>query len=350
MEGLVIEKTVRSVADAAPEANKAQSIPWRERRVFVTGGTGFAGSWLTRDLVNRGAYVVCLIRDWDPRSELIRCGAVNRVTVVSGSLEDYRTVERAINEHEVDTVIHLGAQTIVGTARRDPLSTFEANIRGTYHVLEACRVHCQLIKSIVVASSDKAYGETDVLPYTEAMPVNGRHPYDVSKSCTDLIAMSYARTYGLPVTVARCGNIYGGGDLNWSRIVPSTIRSILHGHRPIIRSDGTYTRDYVYVQDIVEAYLLLAERAADGDMRGEAFNFSPERAVTVFEIVDRVRAAMGREDLEPIVLNEAVAEIRDQYLDAGKAKSRLAWAPRYSLEDGLAETVDWYRAFLGGAA
>ena len=322
---------------------------WHDRRVFVTGATGLVGSWLTRALVERGAYVVALIRDWDPQSELIRSGTAARVNVVSGALEEYATLDRAINEHEIDTVFHLGAQTIVGTALRSPLLTFEANVRGTYNLLEACRAHGQIVRQVVVASSDKAYGDADTLPYTEDMPLHGRHPYDVSKSCADLIALTYAHSYGLAVAVARCGNIYGGGDLNWSRIVPGTIRSLLHGQRPILRSDGTFTRDYVYVLDVVEAYLLLARRAGEAGVRGEGFNFSPERPVSVLEITRKLRELLGRTDLEPEILDRARAEIRDQYLDAGKAHARLGWSPRYTLDQGLAETIDWYRRFLGVA-
>ena len=221
---------------------------WTGRRVFVTGATGIVGSWLVKRLLELGAYVVALVRDWDPQTELVRSGDILRTNVVNGRLEDYDTLERAINEHEIDTVFHLGAQPIVTTALRNPLPTFEANIRGSYNLLEACRVHRSLVKRVVVASSDKAYGDAPSLPYTEDMPANGRHPYDVSKSCTDLLALSYAHTYDLPVTVARCGNIYGGGDLNWSRIVPGTIRSLWHGERPIIRSNGLFTRDYIYVR------------------------------------------------------------------------------------------------------
>ncbi|HEX2864022.1 MAG TPA: NAD-dependent epimerase/dehydratase family protein, partial [Deinococcales bacterium] len=251
----------------------------RGHRVLVTGATGLVGSWVARRLMAQGAQVVAFVRDADPQSEFIRSGDIHRTTVVQGALEDYASLERAVNEHEVDTVLHFGAQTIVGTALRSPLPTFEANIRGTYHLLEACRAHADLVRRVVVASSDKAYGTSDVLPYTEAMPLRGRHPYDVSKSCADLLALAYAETYGLPVAVARCGNIYGGGDLNWSRIVPGTIRSALRGERPVLRSDGRGVRDYVYAADIADAYLLLAERAADEGVRGEAFNFSPQGRV-----------------------------------------------------------------------
>jgi CDP-glucose 4,6-dehydratase len=318
--------------------------------VFVTGATGIVGSWLVKRLVACNAYVVTLVRDWDPQSELIRTGAVTRTNVVSGRLEDYATLERAINEHEIDTVIHLGAQPIVNTALRNPLPTFEANIRGSYNLLEACRVHRGLVGRVVIASSDKAYGDGPSLPYTEDMPANGRHPYDVSKSCTDLLAMSYAHTYDLPIAVVRCGNIYGGGDLNWSRIVPGTIRSLWLGERPVIRSNGLFTRDYIYVEDVVDAYLAVAAQCAEPGVKGEAFNFSPERQIDVLTMTRTIQRLMRREDLAPVVLDQARAEIRDQYLDSTKAQRRLGWSARYSLEDGLEETIAWYVAFLDGGS
>lgn len=323
---------------------------WTERRVFVTGATGIVGSWLVKRLVASGAFVVALVRDADPQSELLRSGDLLRTTVVNGRLEDYGALERAINEHEVDTVFHLGAQPIVPTAHRNPLPTFEANIRGTYNLLEACRVHRTLVERVVVASSDKAYGDAAVLPYTEDMPANGRHPYDVSKSCTDLLAMSYAATYDLPVTIARCGNIYGGGDLNWSRIVPGTIRSLWLGQRPQIRSNGLYTRDYIYVQDVVDAYLALAVHCTDAGVRGEAFNFSPQTRLSVLEVARTIQRLMGRPDLEPAILDQARGEIRDQYLDSSKAAQRLKWTARYRLEEGLGETIGWYTQFFKAGA
>jgi CDP-glucose 4,6-dehydratase len=325
-------------------------MTWHNRRVFVTGATGIVGSWLVKRLLAEGAAVVALVRDWDPQTELVRSGDIMRTTVVNGRLEDYGTLERAINEHEVDTVFHLGAQPIVTTALRNPLPTFEANVRGSYNLLEACRVHRSLVTRVVVASSDKAYGDAPTLPYTEDMPANGRHPYDVSKSCTDLIALSYAHTYDLPVTVARCGNIYGGGDLNWSRIVPGTIRSLHRGERPIIRSNGLFTRDYIYVQDVVDGYLRLAERTNDAGVTGEAFNFSPETRVTVLEITKAIQRLMRREELAPEILDQARGEIRDQYLDSTKAKTRLGWTARHSLDAGLTETIAWYRQHLDASA
>lgn len=319
---------------------------WIGRRVLVTGATGIVGSWLVKALLTRGAHVVALIRDTDPQSELLRSGDIQRVSVVNGVLEDLWAVERAISLHEVDTVFHLGAQTLVGVAHRAPLSTFESNIRGTYNLLEACRLLHPLVRRIIVASSDKAYGTSPVLPYLETMPLAGQHPYEVSKSCTDLLAQSYHATYGLPVAIARCGNIYGGGDLNWSRLVPGTIRSLLAGERPVVRSDGTFRRDYIYVGDVVDAYIRLADALDDRAVRGEAFNFSLESPSTVLEMIESIQALMERADLQPDIRDEAVGEIRDQYLDAGKARAVLGWTPEWGLERGLAETIRWYRELL----
>ena len=322
---------------------------WRDRPVLVTGGTGLVGSWVVRRLVQLEAEVVCLVRDWVPRSELVRGGLIERVTVVRGDVRDQALLERALGEHEIATVIHLAAQTIVGIANRNPVSTFATNIEGTWALLEACR-RSPLVKQIVVASSDKAYGDQPILPYDEATPLQGRHPYDVSKSCADLIAATYAQTYGMPIGITRCGNFYGGGDLNWNRIVPGTIRSVLRGERPIIRSDGNYVRDYFYVEDGAEAYLLLAERLAERpELWGEAFNFSNELQVTVLELVTRILDQMGS-TRRPDVRNEASNEIRHQYLSAAKARARLGWEPLYTLEEGLARAIAWYRGFFAAAA
>src|SRR5271157_5264447 len=317
------------------------------QRVLVTGATGIVGSWVTKDLVAQSAYVVALVRDSDPQSELFRSGAIKHVHVVNGALEDFHAVERAIVDHEIDTVIHLGAQAIVSVARRSPLATFEANIRGTWNLLEACRLHPDLVKRVVVASSDKAYGEHGSLPYTEDMPLQGRQPYEVSKSCADLLAQSYYHTFGLPVAVARCGNIYGGGDLNWTRIVPGTIRSLYEGKSPLIRSDGRYIRDYVYVKDVSRAYLVLADQMYSPEVRGGSFNFSPETGLAVLEIVDKIRKIMKCDHIEPTVLGEAKGEIRNQYLSSAKAHGVLGWRPQFTLEEGLQETVNWYLKFFG---
>lgn len=319
---------------------------WRERNVFVTGATGLLGSWMTRTLADTGANVVCLIRDQVPQSELVRSGTVQRVNVVHGDLDDYFSVLRAVNEYEIETVFHLGAQTIVGTASRSALSTFESNIKGTWNVLEACRVCAKLVKRVVVASSDKAYGSHAKLPYTEETPLQGRFPYDVSKSCADLLALSYFETHRLPVGITRCGNLYGGGDLNFSRIVPGTIRSALRGERPIIRSDGKFVRDYFYVEDAVEAYLHFAEQLDRAELHGEAFNFGTETPMTVLAVVERILRVMSAEGLQPVILNEANHEIREQYLDCKKAARKLNWRSKYTLEESLVRTVEWYRSHL----
>jgi len=306
------------------------------------------GSWLTGALIERGARAVGFVRDWVPENELFRSGDIALITIARGDVRDQSELERVLGEYEIDTVFHLAAQTIVGVANRNPVGTFEANIRGTWSLLEAAR-RSPTVKQIVVASSDKAYGAHDKLPYSENAPLQGRHPYDVSKSCSDLIAQSYATTYGLPVCITRCGNLFGGGDLNWSRLVPGTIRSAFKGECPIIRSDGSYIRDYFYVEDGVRAYLMLAEQlAAKRELAGEAFNFSNEVQVTVLDLVREVLRVAGREDLEPCVLGEAQHEIRHQYLSASKAREVLGWRPQFDLSEGLARTWEWYRDFLGG--
>lgn len=319
---------------------------WQDRPVLVTGATGLLGGFLVRRLLQAGADVVCLVRDWVPQSELVRARLLDQVKVVRGSVRDQATLERALGEYEIDTVIHLAAQTIVGIANRNPVSTFKTNIGGTWTLLEACR-RSPLVKQIVVASSDKAYGEHEQLPYNETAPLVGRHPYDVSKSCADLIAQAYATTYGSPVAITRCGNLYGGGDLNWNRIVPGTIRSVLRGQRPVIRSDGKFVRDYFYAEDGAAANMLLAEKLSiNPALKGEAFNFSNETQVTVLELVTRILKVM-KSDLEPEVRNEAVNEIPHQYLSAAKAREVLGWKPIYTLDEGLQQTIAWYREFLG---
>jgi CDP-glucose 4,6-dehydratase len=319
---------------------------WTDRPVFVTGATGLLGSHLVAELLECGAQVVCLVRDAVPQSHFHRLGHERRVVIVHGALEDYPLLERSLNEHEIETVFHLGAQTIVGTANRNPLSTWESNVRGTYHVLEACRRNDKKVRQVVVASSDKAYGDQEELPTTEQAPLIGRFPYDCSKSCADLIARSYHATYALPVSVTRCGNLFGPGDLNWNRIVPGTIRSVLRNERPVIRSDGTYVRDYIYVGDAAAAYLGLAEQMDRPDVVGQDFNFSDERPLDVLAITRRILEVMKRADLEPVVLSLATHEIKEQYLSSAKARRLLGWKPRYGLDDGLGRTIAWYRELL----
>ena len=314
--------------------------------MFVTGATGLVGGWLVRSLLEAEADVVCLVRDWVPQSELNRSQMVEKVKVVRGDVRDQRLLERALGEYEVDTVIHLAAQTIVPIANRNPVSTFDTNVAGTWALLEASR-RTPTVRQIVIASSDKAYGEQAALPYNETMPLQGVHPYDVSKSAADLIAQSFASTFGLPIVVTRCGNFFGGGDLNWSRIVPGTIRSILRNNRPVIRSDGEYVRDYFYVEDGASAYMFAAERlASNRELTGEAFNFSTEQPITVIDLTRLILKLMSS-SLEPDVRNEASNEIRRQYLSANKARTVLGWTPQFTLEDGLRRTIEWYRDLFG---
>jgi CDP-glucose 4,6-dehydratase len=329
---------------------------WNGERVFVTGATGLLGSHLTRRLVELGAEVVCLVRDSVPRS-LFHSDEEGwrldrRVATVRGAVEDYATLERALNEYEITSVFHLAAQTIVKTANQSPLATFKANIEGSWNVLEAARVHRRSVRRVVVASSDKAYGNLQGEAYDETFPLRGEHPYDVSKSCTDLISLTFHKTYGLPVSVTRCGNFFGPGDLNFSRIIPGTIRDVVEGRRPVIRSDGTFIRDYIYAADGAEAYLTLAEAmlapGSSGDARhaGEAFNFSYGLRLTVLDVVSRVLAQMGRPELKPDIRNEASNEIPVQCLDSTKAKTVLGWKPKHGFDEGLAHTVRWYESLL----
>jgi CDP-glucose 4,6-dehydratase len=318
---------------------------WVDRPTLVTGATGLVGSWLVKRLVEAKADVTCLVRDWVPQSELVRANTLDKVKVVRGDVRDQAVLERALAESEIDTVIHLAAQTIVPVAGRNPMSTFETNIAGTWVLLEACRRNSS-VKQIVLASSDKAYGEQEKLPYDETTPLQGVHPYDVSKSCADLIGHSFAKVYGSPVVITRCGNFYGGGDLNFSRIVPGTIRSVLRGDRPIIRSDGKFVRDYFYVEDGAIAYMTLAEKLGENrSLAGEAFNFSNEYEITVLELVEQILAAM-KSKLTPDVRNEAAHEIRKQVLSAAKAKRVLGWSPTFDLGEGLKRTIEWYRAYF----
>jgi len=319
-----------------------QASSWRGRRVFVTGATGLLGSHLVEALLGRGAEVTCLVRDWEPRARAVEEGWIDRVSQVRGELEDLALLERAVNEHEIEAVFHLGAQTIVGTAARSPISTFESNVRGTWNVLEACRRAGKLVSRVVVASSDKAYGESASLPYTEDTPLRGRFPYDASKAAADLIAASYFHTYALPVAIARCGNLFGPGDVNWNRLVPGTIRSALRGESPVIRSDGTHVRDWLFVDDAVDGYLALAERAPESGVAGEAFQFGGERPLSVLELVGWILRLAGREGLQPTILATASNEIPRQQLDCSKARSRLGWKPSRGLEAGLAETIAWH--------
>lgn len=319
---------------------------WRGRRVFITGCTGFLGSWLTAALLDRGAAVVGLIRVKEPNSQLVRTGNIGRIEQVPGELLDYELLTRVLDEKQIDTVFHLAGQTIVGVANRDPAATFETNIRGTWLLLEAVR-HTPTVRGVVVASSEKAYGEQKTLPYLEEYPLQGRHPYEVSKSCADLIAQSFAHTFGLAIAVTRCSNLFGGGDLSWNRLIPGTIKSVLSGERPVIRSDGSFRRDYLYVADAVRGYLMLAEKLTEPGVRGEPFNLGSGCAVSALEVVRTIVALSGKPELEPVILNEVKNEILDEYLSPEKAKNAIGWRPQYTLAGGLRESMAWYRAFLG---
>jgi CDP-glucose 4,6-dehydratase len=325
------------------------AFTWQGRPVLVTGATGLLGSWVVPELVRRGAEVVALVRDGAPHSILSRDGWLDRVVTVRGSLSDDGLLRRAFAEYGIETAFHLGAQTLVGVAKVDPVGTLEANVRGTWLLLEAARQAG--VKQVLVASSDKAYGDSSNLPYFEDHPLQGRFPYDVSKSCTDLITTMYARTFGLGTCIVRCGNLFGGGDLNFSRLIPGVIRATVRNEPFLIRSDGKFVRDFLYVEDAADAYLTLAGKmAADPSLAGEAFNFGLELRPTMLELTEKVLAMMGRSDLRPVVQNVASAEIREQYLDAGKARSRLGWTPRHGMDEGLQRTIDWYRRFLAEEA
>lgn len=317
---------------------------WNNKNVFVTGGTGFLGSYLVKKLVNYGANVTILVRDYIPQSNIYIGEEYKKVNVVHGVLEDYLLIERALGEYEIDTVFHLAAQAIVGVANRNPLGTFKSNIEGTWNILEAAR-KSPLIKQVIVASSDKAYGDQEKLPYDENMPLQGKHPYDVSKSCADLIAQTYYETYKLPVCITRCGNLYGGGDLNFNRIIPQSIQSILNKEAPVIRSDGSFIRDYFYIEDAVDAYINLAEKLVALNLGGQAFNFSNEIQLTVLELVDKILKIMGS-DIKPLILNQGSNEIIHQYLSAKKARTVLGWSPNYTIDEGLSKTIEWYKNFL----
>jgi CDP-glucose 4,6-dehydratase len=323
---------------------------WRDKSVLVTGAGGFVGSWLAHALVEHGATVTAILRDEPRPGNFDLLGLGERVNVVRGSVIDAATVERACNEYEVDTCFHLAAQAIVGAANRSPVSSFESNIRGTWTVLEACRT-ARLVERVVIASSDKAYGSQPQLPYTEDMPLLGVNPYDASKACAEVLVRSYRATFGLPVVVARCANIYGGGDLNFSRLIPGTIRSVLRGERPIIRSGGTPIRDYIHVDDAVAAYLALGEQLHLPGVAGSAFNFGGGEPISVRDMLVRILDACDVGDLQPDVRGSGVpaGEIDRQYLDSARAASLLGWRPRVSLGDGLRRTAGWYLAFLANA-
>ena len=327
------------------EADKGKMSFWLDRPCLITGASGFLGGWLVKRLLAVGAELVCPLRDWVPGSQLIRDDLADKVNLVRGDITDQQLMERVLGEYEIKTVFHLAAQTIVTIANRNPVSTFESNIRGTWTLLEACR-RSPSVEQVIIASSDKAYGKQDILPYHEDLPLKGIYPYDVSKSCSDLVAQSYYLTYRVPLAITRCGNFYGGGDLNWNRIVPGTIRSVIRGQRPVIRSDGQFVRDYFYIEDGSAAYMMLAEKMHENpELAGEAFNFSNEEQLTVNDLVHLILKVM-QSNLEPEIRNMASHEIKHQYLSAAKARDMLGWKPLYTMEKGLDKTVKWYWEFL----
>ena len=316
------------------------------QRALVTGATGLLGSHLVKELLKRNVEVVALVQDTDPRSVFALESLEKKASIVNGCLENSSDMERAIGIEGVDTVFHLGAQALVEEGVRSPMLTFESNVRGTYVLLDTCHRHSKTVKRIICASSDKAYGSSPNLPYTEDMPLRGEHPYDVSKSCMDLICQSYVHTYELPLCILRCGNIYGSGDVHWSRLIPGTIRSVLRGQQPEIRSDGTFTRDYLFVEDVVEGYLKVADEMGRDEVRGQAFNLGPNEPTSVIDVVRTILPLMNANGLGERILNRASKEIRNQYLSSEKAEKLLKWTPRHSLKEGLKKTIPWYEELL----
>ncbi len=319
---------------------------WKNKNVLITGGDGFVGGWLAKTLAENGSNVVILVRDIKKESVYRLLGLENKVTQVLGDLTDYDLLLRVFNEYSIDSCFHLAAQTQVQIANRSPLSTFESNIKGTWNLLEVCR-STKTIERVIVASSDKAYGVQKKLPYTEESPLLGIYPYDASKACADILSRSYFASYGLPVVVTRNANTYGGGDLNFARIVPDAIRCLLEGREFEIRSDGTPVRDYMYVEDAVNGYLMLAEQFEKEGVRGEAFNFGTEEPVSVLELFKMMAASCGKPNIKPKILGTAHNEIDKQYLCIDKAKEMLGWEPKFSLKEGLQKTIEWYKGYLG---
>lgn len=315
---------------------------WKEKNVFLTGATGLVGSHIAKELIKYNANVIALLRSKNPSSYFFREGCDKKTTIVYGDLKDFDKISDIITRYEIESIIHLGAQPIVGTALVNPRETFRTNIDGTVNILESARKSTS-IKEIIIASSDKSYGKSSTLPYTEDMPLKGTSPYDVSKSCADLISLSFAETYDLPVVVTRCGNIYGAGDLNFNRIVPGAIKAALTDSVLEIRSDGKMVREYTYIKDIVNGYLMLAENIEK--TKGQAFNLGSGERYTVIEVVDKVSKIIGKK-IKTKILNTAKNEIPEQYLSSEKIKILLGWKCNYDFEAGLSETFPWYADFF----
>lgn len=320
---------------------------WRKQTALVTGSSGLLGSWLTHHLLQRGATVVALVHDWNNASPLLQGARHPRLTLIKGDVEDEQALHRVFHQYEISDCFHLAAQPLVGLAYDRPTATFRTNIAGTWNILEAAR-QAKHIQSVIVASSDKAYGAHEHLPYTETMPLLADTPYDVSKACAELLTRSYAKTFKLPVAITRCTNLYGGGDLNFSRIIPGTIKSAFENEAPIIRSDGTYQREYLYVEDAVVGYLKLSHAIASGRLWGEAINFGSNEVISVLDLVALILKTMGKR-LRPVIQNTAQAEIRDQYLSSAKAKQELKWQATTKLVPGLKKTVQWYKNHFAAA-
>jgi len=319
---------------------------WTLKNILVTGGSGFLGSYIIEKLLQRGANIIAIVRDQLAKSRLFYEKLNENITIVNGDISNYRLVERTLNEYEIEVVFHLAAQTIVSIANRAPISTFESNIKGSWNIFEASR-NIETVERIIVASSDKAYGEKEKLPYNETDFLNAKHPYDLSKAITDLLAQGYYSTYNLPIGITRCGNLYGGGDLNFNRIVPQTIRSILYKQNPELRSDGTFLRDYFFVEDAADSYIMFAENLLEKNLQGEAFNFGTGSPVRVLEVVEKLLAISGNKTLKPIIKNTAKGEIKDQYLDCNKAFKTFDWKPAHTLEMGLRKSFEWYKSWFG---
>ena len=318
---------------------------WQDKKVFITGGTGFVGTWLVKELVEKGAAVHCLVKELPAGSNFTKLGLDKKVTLLFGDVLDKEFLKLSFNKYQIDTVFHLAAQPLVQIALKNPSETLEINIMGTVNILEACRL-TPGVKSIVIASSDKAYGSSEKLPYDESHRLKGEYPYDVSKSCTDLIAQTYGKTYSLPIGITRCSNIYGGGDLNFDRIIPETIKHILFNEDILIRSNGKFVREFFYVKDAAHCYVLLAEKVVELNFKGEAFNFGTDTPIRILDLVTEIIEVSVRKDIKVNILDTAKAEIKDQYLSSKKAKEILHWSPEYSLKRGLKETYDWYKEYF----
>jgi CDP-glucose 4,6-dehydratase len=327
-------------------------MDWKGRNVMVTGITGFLGTWIAKDLVERGANLIAFVRDEIPNMPLRTMDIYENLgAIVRGDIIDFGSVKRTLNEYEVDTCIHLAAQTIVGIAKRSPTTTFDVNIRGTWNVLEAARTS-EMLKRLIIASTDKVYGEPINLPIKEEHPLLAAYPYDASKACVERLARTYFTTYGLPVSITRCCNIYGGGDLNFSRIIPGTIRSIIMNENPVIRSDGTPVRDFIYVKDASRAYMVLAENMHKKDVKGETFNFGSNAPINMLDLVNKIIKISGHTDLKADVQGERKpdAEIDEQYLSSEKAGKFLSWEPKFDIDSGLKETIKWYEDYFSKIA